>query len=287
MLTLTFMKRAVLKPYLYLLPSLALALLFTLLPLLKALGASFLTVSSSGRVLGWAGLGNYSQLFSDPWFRKSLSNTLVFALLFVPLNTFLALLAASLTRRKTSAAVEYIFSMPLAVSLASFSLIFKELFKGKVNIVNRIFSISFPWLENPGTAMSALVLLGVFLDFGLDYLLLLSAFRSINHDMLDAGRLDGADGAKLYLYIELPAVRSMLGVVVFMALKEALLISAPVMILTEGGPFRSTETVMYFYYLEAFKSGNRAVESTIAVLAVAVSVLLMSLLGLIRRHSDD
>ena len=70
-----------------------------------------------------------------------------------------------------------------------------------------------------------------------------------------------------------------------MAVKDALLISAPVMILTEGGPFRSTETVMYFYYLEAFKSGNRAVESTIATLSAAVSMLSMALIAIRRKHA--
>lgn len=287
MLTLTFMRRASIKPYLYLLPALLLAAAFTFLPLLKALGASFLTVSASGKVQGWAGLSNYLRLFRDTWFRRSILNTLQFALIFVPLNTALVLLASSLTRHKSSPLAEYLFSMPLAVSLASASLIFKELFKGKVNIINRIFGTACPWLESPGTAMAVLALLGVFLDFGLDYLLLLSAFRSTDRDILDAARLDGAGGLQLYFRIELPMIRSMLGVVVFMALKEALLISAPVMILTEGGPYRSTETVMYFYYLEAFKSGNRAVESTVAVLAVLASVLLMTALNLLRRNSDE
>ena len=64
-----------------------------------------------------------------------------------------------------------------------------------------------------------------------------------------------------------------------------LLTAAPVMILTEGGPFRSTETVMYFYYLEAFKSGNRAVESTIATLSAAVSMLSMALIAIRRKHA--
>ena len=287
MLTLISMKRASAKPYLYILPALCLAFLFTFLPLLKAFSVSFLTVGASGQVRGWAGISNYTGLFQDPWFRKSLLNTLRFTALFVPLNTFLVLLSSSITRQKASKAVEFVFSMPLAVSLASASLLFKELFKGKVNIINRITGLECPWLESPGTAMLTLVFLGVFLDFGLDYLLLLSSFRSIDKELLDAASLDGASGTQAYWHIEIPSVKGMLSVVVFMALKEAILISAPVMILTEGGPYRSTETVMYFYYLEAFKSGNRGVESTIAVLAVLASLVVMTALSRLRRDDNE
>ena len=83
--------------------------------------------------------------------------------------------------------------------------------------------------------------------------------------------------------IETPAIKTMLAITIFMALKDAILISAPVMVLTEGGPFRSTETIMYFYYLEAFKSGNRAYESTISSMMVLSSALLMGAIALIRR----
>ena len=76
----------------------------------------------------------------------------------------------------------------------------------------------------------------------------------------------------------------MLSAVIFMALKDAVMISAPVMVLTEGGPFRSTETIMYYYYLEAFRSGNRAAGTTIAVLMVLFSILIMSILS--RRRRD-
>ena len=76
----------------------------------------------------------------------------------------------------------------------------------------------------------------------------------------------------------------MLHTTIFIALKDAVLISAPVMVLTGGGPFRSTETVMYYYYLEAFRSGNRAVGTTIATLMVLSSAGIMSLVMRRRRN---
>ena len=274
------------KAYLYLAPSVILALLFSFIPLVKCTVSSFLTVSQSGKILGFAGLRNYISLFQDPFFLASVKNTLLFIVLFLPLNTFMTLLAAALTRKKEkwSALPEFIFMSPLAFSLSALALVFKELFRGRVSVINRIFGLDTSWLEQPGTAMAVLVILGVFLDFALDYVLLLSAFRSTDRSIIEAAEIDGASGWRLFFLIELPSIRNMLAVTVFMALKDAVLISAPVMVLTEGGPFRSTETVMYYYYLEAFRSGNRAVESTIAVIMVLFSIIVMSLIS--RRRRD-
>ena len=126
-------------------------------------------------------------------------------------------------------------------------------------------------------------MLSVFLDFGLDYILLLSAYRSIDRSMIEAAEIDGAGGARMLFSIELPQIRPMLLVTVFMAAKDAALISAPVMVLTQGGPFRSTETIMYYYYLEAFRSANVQAGRAISVMMVALSVLLMALAGR-KRH---
>lgn len=280
------MKRKDCKAYLFLLPSLLLALLFSFLPLTKSLISSFLTISQSGKIIGFAGLRNYISLFSNQAFLSSILNTIKFVILFLPLNTFLTLLAAALTRekRKGIAIPEFIFLAPLAFSLSALSLIFKEIFRGRVSVINRITGLNLSWLDEPDSAMFVLVILGIFLDFALDFILLLAAFRSMDRSVIEAAEIDGASGAKLFFSIELPAVKNVLYVTVFTALKDAVLISAPVMVLTEGGPFRSTETVMFYYYLEAFRSGNRATESTIAVLMVLLSVIVM---GLVSRRRRD
>ncbi len=269
--------------YLYILPAILFALLFSYIPLIRSVGGSFLHISMNGDITGFAGFGNYARLLSDPAFQRSILHTVLYIVLFVPLNTVLTLSAAALTRKGSKA--EFIFFSPAAVSLSAYALIFKEIFRGRVSVINRILGTDIAWLESPGTAMLALVILGVFLDFGLDYILLLSAFRSLDKDVIDSAQLDGAEGLTLLSRIEIPMIKPMLYTVIFMAVKDAALISAPIMILTEGGPFRSTETVMYFYYLEAFRSGNRAVESTIATLMVAISILAMALVARRRKNA--
>ena len=174
---------------------------------------------------------------------------------------------------------------PMAISLSAYGMIFSEMFRGRISIANRILGTDILWLESPISAMAVLVLLCVFLDFGLDYILLLSAFRSIDRSLIEAAEIDGCGSVRTLLWIELPAIRNMLLVTVFLALKDALLISAPVMILTEGGPYRSTETVMYYYYLEAFRSSNLQKGRTISTLMALVSMALVALTA--RRKRDE
>ena len=85
--------------------------------------------------------------------------------------------------------------------------IFKEIFRGSVSVAGRIFRTDAAWLEEPGTAMLVLAILGVFLDFALDYLLLLSAFRSTDRSIIEAAEIDGATKWQLYWDVVLPLAR--------------------------------------------------------------------------------
>lgn len=273
------------RAYFYLAPAMLLAGLFCWFPAIRGFIQSFFTVSHSGDVLGFAGLSNYRTLFSDKAFTNSVGNTLRFALFFVPLNTFLTLLAASLTRRKSrlSFIPEYIFFVPVAVSLSAYSLLFREMFRGSASVINRIFGTDFGWITTSGGAMATLVILGVFLDFGIDYILLMCAFRTIDRNVIEAARMDGAGGWRLFFQIELPQIRETFLATLFLAVKDAILISAPIIILTEGGPYRSTETIMFYYYVEAFRSGNRAVQNSLSAIVMTFAAIAFAIMGAKRR----
>ena len=275
------------RAYLFLAPAILLAGLFCWYPAIKAFVESFLTVNQSGKILGFAGFSNYRILFSDQAFLNSLRVTIIFVVLFVPLNTFITLLAASLTRRKSrhSHLPEYVFFTPVAVSLSAYSVLFRELFRGKASVINRLLGLSGGWITEPAGAMATLVILGVFLDFGIDYILLMCAFRSVDRKVIEAARMDGAGGWRLFFQVEIPMIRETVLVTVFLALKDALLISAPIIILTEGGPFRSTETIMFYYYIEAFKSGNRAVQNALSSIVMSFAAAAMGIYSLRRRRA--
>ena len=133
--------------------------------------------------------------------------------------------------------------------------------------------------------MALLVIAGVGLDIGLDFLLFSAALRNVPTDLLEVAQIEGANGRQTFRYLQGPLISSTLLFVIVTNIKDAMLISSPVMILTEGGPFRSTQTLVYQMYLDGFRSGNYAMGSTIAtvVFLLTFSVLLL-LMRLERRR---
>ena len=81
------------EPYLLLLPAVALALMFSILPFMRTVFLSFMKVTQGGDVIGFGGLSSYKSLFADKAFIRSIGHTLLFVLLFIPLNTALTLLS--------------------------------------------------------------------------------------------------------------------------------------------------------------------------------------------------
>ena len=271
-------------------PTVILVAVFSYYPFIKAFISSFFIENQLGEITEFVGLENYKALFSNDFFIQSVKTTFLLAVIFVPVNTILTLAAASFVRRKTryNELIGTLYIIPLAFSMSLLALIFKQIFNPVNSIINRVFNLDIVWLNDRTSAITAIVVLCVFLDFALDYILLLSAFRKIERNIIEASLIDGANEAQRYFRIELPLIVPTLIMTIFIALKDVLLISAPIMLMTEGGPFRSTESVMFYYYIEAFRGHNKAAESTISSITVIFSSLLLIVYSLIqkrRRHA--
>lgn len=278
------------RGYLYVLPAVILVAVFSYYPFLKAFISSFFLKTQSGEFSAFVGLDNYKALFSNGYFLESVNTTFLITAIFVPLNTFLTLLAASFVRResKFNEITGSLYIIPMAFSMSLLALLFKQIFSPTNSIINRIFGLDIVWLNDRISAIFAIIVLCIFLDFALDYILLLSAFRKIERNIIEASLIDGANEIQRYFLIELPQIIPTLIMTIFIAVKDALLISAPIMLMTEGGPFRSTESVMFYYYIEAFRGQNRAAESTISTITVLFSALLLIIYSAVqkrRRHA--
>lgn len=280
------MKQTSIRPYIYLLPAVLLAVLFVYYPFIRSTVSSFFNVRANGELGTFAGLANYKKVLSGEIFRESLSNTFLFMLIFVPLNTILITAAVLLTaeKRKHTAIAETIFMLPMALGMSSAAMLFKYMFTPGTGIINRLIGADIQWNNEAMPAMFSVAFLGVFLDFGLDYLLLLSAMRNMDRSPIEAARVDGASEARIFCSIRIPAIMPTLSFIIFVAIKDALLISAPIMVMTEGGPYRSTQTIVYYYYIEAFKNSNYAVGATISTLVFIIAAVIMLLAGLFERR---
>ncbi|MDT4762515.1 sugar ABC transporter permease [Sphaerochaeta sp. PS] len=268
------------KPYILLLPALILAFLFAYRPFLRTIVNSLFNLSIIGKRLSFVGLDNYKRLFSSGSFQDSLSNTLRFTLYFVPTNLIICLVAALLANRKGKLASlnQICMFLPMAVAMSSAMMLFKMMFNPSIGIMNSILLVDIQWFNDPKAAMLLLVIAGVWLDIGFDFLLLVSALRNVPASLLEVAELEGANPWQLFTTLQLPLIAPTLLFVLVTSIKDAMLISAPVLLLTQGGPFRSTQTLVYQMYLEGFKSGNYALGSAIATVVFGLTFIVMLLL---------
>jgi sn-glycerol 3-phosphate transport system permease protein len=255
------------KPYFFLLPVLFFAGAFVYYPFVRTFLYSFSRVNFRGDITGFAGLGNFRRLFTDPVFLHALKNTIRLTLIFVPLNLGLSLFFALIAAKKRKAGMIYetCFMLPMAVSMAAASQIFKMLLDPAVGILNHLLHLETGWFLDPGTALYGIVMVCLWIGFPFDFLLFLSALRSVPARLLEAAELDGAGYFRRLFYVRLPLLTPTIFYVICTNAVLAMMTSTPVMIITGGQPNYATETLIFMMYTSGYQSSNYSMASCISL----------------------
>ena len=269
------------KPYLFILPILVFAAGFVYYPFFRTFLYSFSTVNVMGEITSYAGLDNYRYLFSRREFGAALSNTLLLTAMNVPLTMFFTLLLGRLLKEKhfLSGLFETMIAATMAVSMGSAALTFRVMLNPTVGWINSALGIGVRWYEDRNTALYGILLLTVWMGIGFNFLLFLAAFRNVDRDVADQARLDGAGMVRVFFSVELPLVSPTLLYALCTNTILALMTSGPVMILTKGGPSRSTTTLIYLMYTTGYGSGNYAMAACVAAVTFLLT-LAFTLAGL-------
>lgn len=267
------------SPYFYMLPALLLAYLFSYRPFVKTIVNSFSLVGLSGKIVDFVGFENFIRLFQDRNFQTSLYNTLRFAVMFIPLDLVLCMVFALLVykKRRFNAFNETLFILPMAVAMSSAALVFKAIFNPTIGVVNYLFGLSVQWFNDPAWAMFTLVFLGIWMAMGLDFLLLVGALRSVPTQIVEAAEIEGAGPITKFFRIQLPLMSPTILFIISTRLRDSMLLSGPVLVMTNGGPFRSTQTLVYQMYIEGFTAGNYSRGSAIGVIVFVLTFLMILL----------
>ena len=262
------------KPYLFLLPMVIFAVGFIYYPFVKTILDSFSVVNFKGEITGFAGLENYRYMISRREFAIAVQNTLKLMLINVPVTVVLTCCFAWFTARPRilNSISETLFSISMAVSMSTVTLIFKVMLNPTVGIVNYLLGIDCGWYTDRHTAMSGILLLTIWMGIGFNYLLFLSAFRSIPADILHSATLDGAGRWSCFFRIQLPLVSPTMLYVLCTNMIQAMMTSGPVLILTQGGPSRSTTTLIYLMYTSGYRSSNYSLEACVSIFTFVLTL---------------
>lgn len=251
-------KKFKLTPYLLMLPSIALFTMFTFWPFLKTIILSFSYTDKKGDFVGWAGISNYVRVVTGNLFSKTMTNTLLFALMVGVGTLFVAMVLAllSASKEKGSRLYEVMYALPMAVASAPAASIFTFAMRKEGGIVNSVLGTDIAWLQDPDWALVAVAFVTVWLSIGASYIFLLVGFRNVSEDLLESAKLDGAGPIRRAFNILIPMASPQIFFVVFLNITNSFKAFAQIKLLTDGGPNNSTTTLIFSMYKNAIMNGR-------------------------------
>ncbi len=265
---------------LYLSPSFVLFVLFVFYPLARTFYLSLFFTSPTGRLTAFAGVEQYTDLFSSSVFRASLVATSLFVLYAVPIGIAIALVLATLANRQVRGVNVFRTMMvsTIAVSAAVGSLIWLMLFNPSLGLLNFVLSLGGirgpNWLTEQGTAVLSVSIATIWLTLGFSIIVLLAGLQSVPEELYEAAKIDGASPLRTFQRITIPLVSPHLFFLLVVNTIGVFQAFTQIHVLTRGGPVDATRTIVYGLYLDAFQDFKFGYASTQGV------VLFVILLGL-------
>lgn len=265
-------------------PAVLLLTLLMILPLLVVLYLSLTDYTLASVDHKFVGLGNFSKAFGERSTLRALSNTLLYVAIVVPVSVSIGLILALLVHRRqwSRRAYELIFFLPVTSTMVAMAVVFQYLLHGRIGPINAVLTAlgfaRIDFLTSPGTALYALMGIGVWQLAGFAMVIFLAGLTAIPRDIYEAAALDGADGGfDKFWRFTLPLLAPTTIFVVITSSITAFQVFDTVAVLTKGGPSRSTEVLLYRIYQEGFQYFEIGYASALIIIFL-IFVLAFSLL---------
>lgn len=263
------------EPVLYLAPAFLLLGVFVYYPFAKTIGESFFLLNSMGEIREFVGFENYVNVLSNSSFLQAIGNSVKFVIFTVPFSVGLSFVLAMIAskRRRVSSIYETLFSLPMAMSMSVSAMIFELMFSPTLGIINAVTGLHIRWLTDKNTALWVLIIIQVWMNLGYNFLFILSAIRGISEDQMEAADLEGANTFQKAIRIVMPLVSPTLFFLLCNSLAKMIMMSGLSLVLTQGGPQGSTETMISFMYKQATENANYNNAYASAVIAFGITMI--------------
>jgi sn-glycerol 3-phosphate transport system permease protein len=264
----------------YLAPSLFLFTVFVFVPLARTVRLSLYTTDPIGRLASFVGLGQFNRILADPKFLHSIGLTLLFALYTVPTMLAASMVLALLgtVRLRRIALFRMLFSSPIAVSAATASLIFVSLYHPALGSLNYLLGVvhvmPVSWLVNESTALASIALTTVWLQVGLNTIVLLAGLQDVPHTLYESACIDGAGPGRVFLGITLPLLTPTLFFLLVVDVLSAFQTFTQFHVMTRGGPNDSTNVVVFSIYREFYFNGRYGIAAAQALVLFLIMLVL-------------
>jgi sn-glycerol 3-phosphate transport system permease protein len=253
---------------------------FTHYPLLQSVLGSFWNNGTSMRPSRFVGLDNYQQLLNDTKLAKVMWNSMLYALVTIPVTIALSISMALLVNSKIPGRsfMRLSFFLPTMLPMIAVANLWLFVYVPGIGLIAQILSLfglpSINFLGDANISLWAMMVVAVWKESGLFMIFYLAALQSVPSSLKEAARLEGAGPVRVFFNIVLPMLMPTTIFVAVNALLNAFRLVDHVIVMTNGGPNNASALLLYYIYEVTFGYRDFAYGATL-------TVLLAGLLGLL------
>ena len=283
-------------PMLMILPSLLLAVLIIGYPILDLAWTSSQEVSRFGKLVGFIGWGNFTEVFGDPLFWESLTRTGIWTLAVVAGTLLISMPVAMILNDDFygRGVARVIVMLPWAISLTMTAVVWRWALNGRSGLLNAtlmqagIIDQPIEWLATAGTAFVVEILVGILVSIPFTTTILLGGLSSMPQDAYEAAVVDGATGWHQFRYITLPLMKPFINIAIVLNVIYVFNSLPIIWVMTEGGPANGTDILVTYLYKLAFRFGQLGKAAAISLIMFGVLLIFTILyVALISRNDAD
>lgn len=279
--------------FLGLLPALLIYLGIAVIPIAISIYYSFMDWNGLS-AMTFVGFDNFSQIFSDSIFWKSVVNNIIIMLSGivgqVPLGLLLALLLNG--KLRGGSFFRTVGFLPVVIPAVIVSLIWGMVYNTEYGFLNGILGLlgleswQQNWLGNPSYSMISLAIAYIWQNCGFYMIIFIAALQNIPNEVYEAAELDGATGVKKTFHITIPMIKETIFVAIVYCISTSFRVFDLIHVMTGGGPAHNTEVMTIYMYNKTFINLQFGYGSAVSILILLFSLIVITAVNkLIKRES--
>lgn len=272
---------------LFVLPAVIGTFIFIIIPIFCSFALSFTDWDLLNEV-SFIGFDNYKAVLSEPVFLQIFLNTIVYALSVTVFAVIIPLIIAGILNSKFKGGEWFktIYFIPFITPAVVIAIVWGWIFDPNIGGVNILLKTHLTWLYDTHLAMPVLIFISVWKLIGYNVVLFLTGFSTINHELFEAAKIDGADGCKSFINITLPLLKPTTYFVTLVTAISSFQVFDLIYVMTSGGPQNSTSVIVYSIYKYAFEYFDVGKACALAYILFAV-IFVLALLQKKFSNNED
>ncbi len=274
------------------LPVAVITAIFFVFPMLNALYYSVVDFDGLDPTPPFVGLSNFTEMFTDSATWHALGNNAIWIVIGTAAPMIIGLLVAVViwSGRRGGSVYRVLFFLPFMLPGVAIGIVWGWIYDPVNGWVNRVLGavglgdLSRGWLGDPKTAIFAVLATAIWATCGFVTMIILSALRNVDVELVDAARIDGANAVRRLWHILLPQIMPVFLMVLTLTLVGGFSVFDIIFIMTGGGPADATDVLGTYAYSSAFQLNRISYGTVLALLITVLAVPFTIMLNRLQRR---